>query len=71
MPTWEVIEHATSRAATAIGLGNQVGALKSGLKADLVLVADNLLSNISALRQPSAVFQNGQLVARDGHLWSQ
>ena len=70
MPPWDVIEHATSRAATAIGLGNQVGVLTPGHKADLVLVADNPLANISTLRQPTAVFQNGRLVARDGLLWS-
>jgi len=39
--------------------------LLPGHRADLVLVADNPLANISTLRQPSAVFQNGRLVARD------
>lgn len=65
MPPWEVIEHATSRAAKAIGVGNQVGTLTPGHKADFVLVADNPLVDISTLRQPTAVFQDGQLVARN------
>ena len=71
MSPWEVIEHATSQAAKAIGLGNQVGTLAPGYKADLVLVTDNPLANISTLRQPTAVFQNGRLVSRNGLLRSQ
>jgi imidazolonepropionase-like amidohydrolase len=71
MPAWEIIEHATSQAAKAIGLGNQVGTLTPGNKADLVLVADNPLANISTLRKPTAVFQNGRLVARNGLIRSQ
>jgi imidazolonepropionase-like amidohydrolase len=65
MPSWEIIEHATSRAAKAIGLENQVGILAPGYKADLMLVADNPLTNITTLRKPTAVFQNGQLVIHD------
>jgi imidazolonepropionase-like amidohydrolase len=65
MPTWEVIEHATSRAAEAIGLRGKVGVLEPGQAADLLVVDANPLEEIGALRRPVAVFQNGRLVARD------
>jgi len=68
MPNWEVVVHATSRAAAAIGLAGQTGALRQGLVADMVLVHGNPLEDISCLRHPTAVFRGGQLVARDDEL---
>jgi imidazolonepropionase-like amidohydrolase len=68
MPLWEVIEHATSRAAAAIGLGNQVGLIQAGMQADLLLVPEDPLQDISTLRTPTAVFQRGKLVAQNGQL---
>ena len=68
MPTWEVIEHATSRAAEAIGLKGQAGTLEPGQAADLLLVAANPQVEIGALRRPVAVFQNARLVVEDGQL---
>jgi imidazolonepropionase-like amidohydrolase len=68
MPLWEVIEHATSRAAAAIGLGNQVGLIRAGMQADLLLVPEDPLQDISTLRTPTAVFQRGKLVAQNGQL---
>lgn len=66
MPAWEVIDHATGRAATAIGLGKRVGTLAAGYQADFILVAENPLTSLSTLRRPTAVFQAGRLVAREG-----
>lgn len=68
MPAWEVIEHATSRAAAAIGLDHQVGLIQPGMEADVLVVPDNPLQNVSTLRRPIAVFQQGQYVAQHGQL---
>lgn len=68
MPTWAVIEHATSLAAEAIGLGGKVGALQAGELADLLLVPGDPAVDLQVLRRPSAVFKEGRLVARNGAL---
>lgn len=64
MPAWEVIEHATSRAAKAIGLEGKVGMLAPGQAADLLLVAGDPYKQIGVMRHPAAVFQGGRLVSQ-------
>lgn len=40
-PAWQVLRHATIEAARAIGLGNEVGSLKIGKKADIIILDFN------------------------------
>ena len=57
------IAAATGRAATALGLAETVGSLRAGLAADLVVLAENPLEGIDAIKRPVVVLQAGQTVA--------
>jgi imidazolonepropionase-like amidohydrolase len=58
----DAVVSATSRAAGAIGVGDQVGSLASGKKADLLAVRGNPTEDISALRNVEMVMLNGRIV---------
>ena len=64
----EAIEAGTLGAASAIGLGAEVGSVEAGKLADLVVVRGDPTRNISDLRQVERVFQGGRLVATAGRL---
>jgi imidazolonepropionase-like amidohydrolase len=68
MPGWEVVEHATGRAAAAIGLGGRVGQIKLNHAGDLLVVGSDPFQGLETLREPLAVFQAGRLAARSGQL---
>jgi imidazolonepropionase-like amidohydrolase len=68
MPGSEVVEHATGRAAAAIGLAGRVGQLKPDLAGDLIVVARDPVQELETLGEPLAVFQGGRLAARNGLL---
>jgi len=57
----DAIVGATSLAAESIGLGQQVGALATGLQADIVAVEGNPLQDIAALRRVSFVMKGGKV----------
>lgn len=57
---------ATSRAAQSLGLGAQIGALASGLEADIIAVQGNPLGDISMLKKVSFVMKGGVVVRHDG-----
>ena len=59
---------ATREAARALGLDGEVGTVEAGRRADLILLADDPLTDIRALRRVEMVFRDGQLVARRGHI---
>lgn len=59
---------ATREAARALGLDREIGTVDAGKRADLILLANDPLVDIRALRQVEMVFRDGQLVARDGHI---
>jgi len=42
--------------------------VEPGKRADLILLADDPLQDIRALRQPEMVFRNGRVVARQGQI---
>ena len=50
---------ATSRAAEALGLADQIGTLAPGFAADLVAVAGNPLDDITAVRGVMFVMKGG------------
>ncbi len=57
---------ATRDAARALGLDREIGTVEAGKRADLILLGNDPLTDIRALRQVQMVFRDGQLVARDG-----
>lgn len=59
MKTFEVLKAATSVNARAFHLENQVGFVKEGLKADLVIVSGDPSKNISDLRKVKFVMKDG------------
>jgi len=62
----EAIRMATSEAARALRLDHEIGAIEPGRRADLILLAQDPLNNIRALRDVEMVFRDGRLVARQG-----
>lgn len=57
----DVLKAATSVNARAFHLENQVGAIKDGLKADLVIVSGDPSKNISDLRKVKFVMKDGEV----------
>jgi imidazolonepropionase-like amidohydrolase len=57
---------ATSRAAAAFGLGEEVGEIRAGLRADLLLLDGRLRDGMAVLHTPGTVWRAGRLVARHG-----
>jgi imidazolonepropionase-like amidohydrolase len=64
---WRAIAAITADAAAALGLGDEVGAIRPGLAADLVAVAGDPIADLAQLRRVRDVVQAGRLVVRDGH----
>jgi len=64
----EAIRMATSEAARALRLDHEIGAIEPGRRADLILLAQDPLNNIRALRDVEMVFRDGRLVARQGQI---
>jgi imidazolonepropionase-like amidohydrolase len=58
----EAIHAATGRASQLIELDNQVGTLRPGLQADLLLVDGNAAQDVRHLASVRAVYQSGHLV---------
>lgn len=61
----DAIIGATSLAAESMGLDKEVGALAPGLQADLVAVAGDPLTDITALRSVTFVMKGGRVYRRD------
>ena len=59
----EAIAAATGWAAAALGLEETVGTLRTGRAADLVVLAENPLENIAAIKRPVVVMQSGRVVS--------
>jgi imidazolonepropionase-like amidohydrolase len=62
MPAREVLMAATSGNARAFHIDDRVGAIRAGLLADLVVVANDPSTNIRALRQIRMVMKDGKVV---------
>jgi len=62
MPAREVLVAATSGNARAFHIDDRVGAIRAGLIADLVVVANDPSTNIRALRQIRMVMKDGKVV---------
>jgi imidazolonepropionase-like amidohydrolase len=64
----DAIVAATREAARALRLEDEVGTVAAGKRADLILLADDPLKDMRALRRPDWVFRDGRVVARRGQL---
>jgi imidazolonepropionase-like amidohydrolase len=62
MSAADVINAATFRAAKVLGKEDQLGVVAPNYLADLVVVTDNPLEDISVLRKPFKVFKDGKIV---------
>ena len=62
MPVKDVIRSATSVAATTIGRAKDLGQVKAGFIADLIVVEQNPLEKLKTLRTPTVVIQAGKVV---------
>jgi imidazolonepropionase-like amidohydrolase len=60
----EVIKIATSNGATALGVEDDVGTIEPGKQADMIILSDNPLNDISNTRKIEAVINDGQFVDR-------
>ncbi|MGZ9277327.1 MAG: amidohydrolase family protein [Candidatus Limnocylindrales bacterium] len=60
------IQAATSAAARLLGLGDEVGTIAPGRRADLVLVDGDPLADLHRLAEPRLVIQGGRIVAGGG-----
>jgi len=60
----ETIVSATSSSAVSCGLGNEIGTLSAGKKADLIVVRGDPYNDIKAVGQILDVFQNGTCLDR-------
>jgi len=65
MKTFDVLKAATSVNARAFHLDNQIGFVKEGLKADLVIVSGDPSKNISDLRKVKFVMKDGVIVRNE------
>ena len=55
----QALRFGTASAAELLGIGEELGTLEPGKKADLVAVAGNPLQDIGALREVRLVLRNG------------
>ena len=62
----EAIVSATSRAAQALGMANQIGSIAAGLQADLIAVDGDPSTDITALRRVVFVMKGGRVYRWDG-----
>ncbi len=62
--TQEAIAAATSRAADAMGIESETGALREGLAADIIAVSGDPLADLDFLRRPAMVMLRGTPIDR-------
>ena len=58
----QVVVAATQGSALVSGLAGQVGEVRPGLRADLLVVEGNPLTDIAALRRVALVMHNGRII---------
>jgi imidazolonepropionase-like amidohydrolase len=64
IPSLEVIKIATRNGAQALGIEEDVGTIESGKQADMIILSDNPVEDISNTRKIEAVISDGQFVNR-------
>jgi imidazolonepropionase-like amidohydrolase len=66
MSALEVIQAATSLAADSIGLGDEIGTIEAGKRADLLLVSGDPSQRVSDLANVARVWKDGTLMVKGG-----
>jgi imidazolonepropionase-like amidohydrolase len=64
IPPLEVIKIATKNGAQALGIEEDVGTIEPGKQADMIILSDNPVDEISNTKKIEAVINNGQLIER-------
>src|SRR5919106_4716298 len=64
IPPLEVIKIATRNGAKALGIQEDVGTIEPGKQADIIVLSDNPVAEISNTKKIEAVINNGQLIKR-------
>ena len=62
IPPLEIIKIATYNGATTLGIENDVGTVESGKQADMVILSENPLDEISNTREIETVIVDGQFI---------
>jgi imidazolonepropionase-like amidohydrolase len=60
-----ILRAATLDNAIALGLARELGSIEVGKRADLLLLKENPLANVSAYDSIETIFLNGELIARE------
>lgn len=63
---YQALRAATADAATLLGLDAEIGTVEPGKRADLIVLKDNPLSEVSAVRRVAGVIQDGHIIRADG-----
>jgi imidazolonepropionase-like amidohydrolase len=61
IPPGIILQALTTNAAKLLGVDKQRGALKTGMKADIIAVADNPLEKITTIKNVTFVMRNGKV----------
>ncbi|MEJ8568676.1 amidohydrolase family protein [Elongatibacter sediminis] len=64
-PPLRIIQAATRNGAEAYGLGDEVGSLRAGLRADILVLDRDPLADISNMRRIAEVIKDGVLIDRE------
>ncbi|HKX18202.1 MAG TPA: amidohydrolase family protein [bacterium] len=62
---YEALRAATADAAALLGLDEEIGILQPGRRADLIVLRENPLSDVSAVRRVTGVLKNGAVIRAD------
>ena len=65
IPLPRVLKTATSAAADAIGVGDQLGRIKPGYLGDMLILSEDPFADMSALDSAKTVIKNGEVVYKD------
>ena len=60
----EIIKIATRNGAHALGIEEEVGTVEAGKQADMIILSDNPLDDISNTMKIEAVINNGHFIKR-------
>jgi 5-methylthioadenosine/S-adenosylhomocysteine deaminase len=67
LPAWEVLRMATIEGAQALGMADDIGSIRTGKKADLILVDLNALNLMPVLTEPIRNIVPNLVYAASGH----